>query len=169
MSAKQTTYALDREASFEGMLHDTRDVLIIGMKNDSGGELAYGKVVCQSASDSNFMIEAADGAVVAGVLVHSHDEEKNETGLSDDAYGNVLQRGIVWVRVEEAVTIDDTPMVRLVASVDYGVGSILVTADPLNTAPLSGMRFMRSADADELVPMYVNLSAPIVLVEEPEP
>ena len=166
MSAQQSSYALELTNAIEGMLFDSRDSMVVALRNDVGAEVPYGHLVCQSTSDSDAFVLAVNAGVVAGVLIHAHNHEHVTTGLPDDKFGNILQRGIVWVITEDACTVDDTPRVRVADGGGYTKGSIRVGSSAGNTAPLSGCKFMRAAGAGELVPLYINLSSPIVLNDD---
>jgi len=162
MPAYQSSFTLVHAPAFEGMLFDSRPKHIFGLINGEAGEVAYGRVVCKSSSANDTFVLPADALSVAGILVHEQDHIGTTTGLPAGELGNVVSEGIVWMRVEDAATVDDPVYVRI--SGGSGAGTVRASDAGAAAFPLAAARFMRSAGAGALVPVAINLSGPAVAV-----
>jgi hypothetical protein len=94
--------------------------------------LDFGLMVMQGTTDKTAKAVSGAGAVMLGPIVHSHvyDNGPNgelvtggaQPGLRPNAHLGILNKGRIWVKVEEAVLVNDQAFVRFVAG---GGGTIL--------------------------------------------
>lgn len=116
----QTSYSYTMSAAFAGMLADVGDNDIFGaVQAESSLEIPFGVMVCKGSGDNDAKLPAASTAKLLGVLVHSHNYEPRldlgTTGVKPGAMLNILNRGRIYVTVEEAVTKEDRAYVRYAA------------------------------------------------------
>jgi hypothetical protein len=116
----QTSYAINPNAAFEGMLAD------LGVKNMASGvnpnvAIFIGKFCVRDTNDGEIKHPAAitdlqDKKLFVGVAAHHHALESQSDGLAANypvnSLCNVLRQGQIWVVPEEAVTPDSKVYVR---------------------------------------------------------
>ena len=117
----QTSYEIDMNVAIEGMLADTtqhKDVLSLNNKDEA---VFIGKVVSQGTAEGEIIHPAAatditDLKKVRGVVLHSHDRESQKDSLEANypiqSAVNVLHKGRMWVKFEDAPSVGVQPSVR---------------------------------------------------------
>lgn len=155
----QTSVSNSITGAYVGGLADVCDYTARAYRNNAGSAIAYGLAVAHDTGTgtSALALKVPDADdVIVGVLIHSMFETPQADGLADDAIGNVLSKGRVWVTAENAVTPSSAVTVRYAGGGTAGGfrgGSVV--ADETRT--LSGARFLTSAGAGELVLLEINL------------
>ncbi len=149
----QTAYNVDMSPALEGMLADTtqqKDVLSL---NNKIGPVFFGKLAVRAVAEDEIKHPGAstditDLKIARGVVLHNHALE-SQTGSAEPSYPqfsavNVLHKGRVWVKFEDAPAPGTQPSVRyagtgvLGAFVSTPVGgetALLPNSKVLFTAP----------------------------------
>ncbi len=149
-----------------------------GMKADAGfdhvisrlaeGALYYGRCAVlgtdpeRQAVHPDAAAEITAEASLLGVVIQSHAQESQAGSAApsyvDKAAVPLMRRGVVYVKVEEAVTPSDPVYVRYAAG-GNGIGSFGKTAGTTERAlvPNGKMRYLSSAAADGLAKLEVSL------------
>lgn len=156
------TSVSEQAAAFAGMKGDMGPDKVLSRAADTA--IPFGKLVVVGASaDKTCKLPGAAGDVTdaklaLGVSLQSHAMEQNAAGAATyDAKDmvSIMQKGVVYVKVEEAVTPADTVVVRHAAGGD-GVGSFAKTAGA-NHALLPNARYLTSAGVGGLAQVQVDL------------
>lgn len=161
MAAQQTSYSLELSKAYAGDLADSRDVEIRGLRNVTGGEVAFGLFVAQSSTDELGFIALASGKYVAGVLVNRLAEEQTTTGLADKQMGAILRKGKVWLVCENGSTPGQPLHVRY-AGVGT-VGAARSAAVSMETLQIVNGQWLTVSTAGLVAIADVNLPATIVV------
>lgn len=154
-------------------------VALDGMKADMGADdvlsrLAEGDIpmgrLCAVGTDKDAQAivvatatDVTDQKKVLGVSLHSHDRETlagaNPPQYSDEESMNLMHKGRIYVKVEEAVTTD-SPVFARVAAGGNGLGSFRAS-DPGGSAavalPADKARYLRGAGIDGLAVLELDL------------
>jgi hypothetical protein len=121
--------------------------------------VGFGLALAQGTQDPECRLLAANTDKVIGVSVFSHADNINNgvEGYAAQSAVNVLRRGTIWVKVEEAVAAEDPVYVRAVAVSPEVAGAFRKTADGADTIALSGCKFLSSAAAGGLALVDINI------------
>ena len=158
----QTSVSTTHSVAYEGSLGGQPKSVLAG-RNNSGSEIPFGRVVVfdsgTGTSEMAIKLISASTDKFLGFLAISQDKEPTTTGLADDAIGNVVSQGQVWVIVEEAVTVGDAVCVRFqsAGSSPEAVGRLRNDTDSGDAVALPGVRFLTNAGAGEACLVEVNL------------
>lgn len=117
----QLTYSESAEDAFAGMLGDSGDNDIFSRANGEGAAVEFGVAVTVGTDTfKQFELPDAGGDAILGVLAHRHTQDRallsGTEGLKDKEDGDVLRKGRIWVRVEEAVAPGEAVYFRHTAS-----------------------------------------------------
>lgn len=152
----------EQSASFEGMKADAGKDYVLSRAAEV--IVPFGKLVIQGTDKDKqckLPTQASDvttAALVMGVAVASHAME-SKPSLSGAQYAikdmvNVMHKGVCWVKVEEAVTPADAPVVRHAAG-GLGLGSFAKTDDG-DHALVANARYLSSAGINGLALLEVD-------------
>lgn len=121
--------------------------------------IGFGLAIAQGTQDGECRALSAITDKVIGVSVFSHADNINNgvDGYAAQSAVNVLRRGVLWVKVEEAVVAEDAVYVRAVAAGAEVAGAFRKTADGTDTIALSGCKFLSSAAAGALALVDINI------------
>jgi hypothetical protein len=161
----QTTYGTTPEPGLPGQLYDLSPMTKDSYINAAGADLPFGIALAKGTGDQDAILVAADTAKILGIAIHSHAYDNQAlsgtAGIPDDRMLNVVKRGRVWVRVEEAVTKGDAVYVRYANGVADATktqkGSIRKSADTSTAVLLAGATFYTSAAAGAMAVVDINL------------
>lgn len=156
-------YSIGQPLGFPGALADLGSSYKIARKNASGKDLPFGIAVKQGSTADTFA-EVDENSPVLGILVHHHTADRSLTGdagVAKTDVADVLARGSVYVRVEQAVSPNDPVYVRFAGE---GVkGAFRKDADLDGETPQArvvyGARYMTSADEDGIAVVHFDFSA----------
>lgn len=161
----QLSYSLEMGKALEGQMADMGPTDIV-TKENTVSAILFGKFVSRGASDSKCIQPAAalditDATKALGVAMAHQAIESSATGSAQyPQYSavNVLKKGRVWVKVEEAVTPLDPVYVRFAAGAGgTDLGSFRMSADTATAAALAGAKFVSSAGAGELALLELDI------------
>lgn len=117
----QTAYNIDMSVAFEGMLADTTDSKDVLSLNNLAALVYVGKFVAKGTGEDEIIAPAAAADVTdlkkaRGVVLHSHALESQRDGLEPNypikSCVNVLHKGRMWVKFEDAPSVAVQPSVR---------------------------------------------------------
>jgi hypothetical protein len=156
----QTSYSINQDAALEGQLADSgiKDVMSYTAEED----LKFGRAVLQGTADGQCLLPAGNITGLLGVAIHQH-KEQGLVGSQDAKYlegdsVNVLKKGRMWVKVEEAVVAQDPVYVRhTTGGGGTELGAFRKSADTSTAAVVSGMKYLTSADAAALALIEVDV------------
>lgn len=156
----QTSVA-EQSAAFAGMKGDAGDDHVISRAAEE--DIPFGKlVVLGTDKDKQCALPDAagditDGKLVLGVSLQSHAMEQSSArnGYLELDMVSIMHKGRVYVKVEEAVTPADAPVVRHAAG-GLGLGSFAKTDDG-DHAALANARYLTSAAINGLALLEVDL------------
>jgi hypothetical protein len=177
----QTSYATAPAAAFAGMLAGQGPHDIITMENADTASMPFGIVVAYDTSsptsDKQALLPASGGAKLAGIVCHSHDNARqfstsdangntvtvgdlDGTGLVPGAELAVLQVGVIWVKVQQAVVPGDRMFVCITANVVYtAIGQIGNADESSNTIDATKVGvFISSAAAGGFAKLRVDFT-----------
>lgn len=170
----QTSYTQDQAIGFAGQLADLSFKRVVSALNKEGVAIPFGVAVTKRTAAGEYELPDAAGDKIYGIVVHSHDVDQNGlTGVEGVAEGgtmNVLEEGVVLVKVEEAVDAHDDVYVRHTAHTGEAtlaqLGAFRKSADTVSTvdtaAIVKGARYRTAAAAGGIAEVefskLVNLS-----------
>ena len=145
----QTNYVTAPVPAYAGMIADDSESDAITMINGDVVSIPFGTPVAWDpsapSSDKSATVPAASSDVLAGVVIHSHDYERefplpdgteagelDGTGLVPGTVMAVLTKGVIWVKVQTAVTAGGAVFSS------YSVGSTYTAAGQLGQTSESG-------------------------------
>lgn len=157
----QTSYSNTYTAGFEGMLADGGSPDIISKVNgEASTDLIFGRGVREtSAGAVNF---SAAGQALLGVPVHMQKDAASLAGsgaIPPKETFNVLRRGRIWVKAEQAVAVGDPVYVRhTVNGGTTAVGRFRKDIDTANAILISNARWASTTSgADQMAVLEINL------------
>lgn len=164
----QTTYDVAPAVAVAGKLAcRMADAQVDTMfSGESSAKVLFGRAVMYgSATDGkNAKLPVAETAQIAGIVCHLETYENGEngeltaTGVAPGGKLNVLRKGVIWVKVEDAVVPGDRLWVRGVAGGDPEfLGGLLPADDGTDTVDCTMFgQFKTPAGAGELAKLAVN-------------
>lgn len=155
----QTSYAIQADQAFAGLLADFDSSVrsSISLANEESAAVEYGRgVTFGTAPTEQFALPASTGFIFAGVVVHkqAHDD-LDADGPVEGENAEILNRGRVWVIVEEAIAITDPVFLRHTANV-FTPGSFRTDADTANADELTNCRWLTETSAAGIALLEVN-------------
>lgn len=165
----QTTYTTIPDVAFRGMLADVGNIDVVSksFKALAGAAAPFGTPMFTVVGDVNqCRLPADDDDVFLGVAVHrmiapgttGSNAFTGEQGIEDTQTVDVLRRGRVWVKVEEAVTPQDPVYARCETNGLLVPGNWGKSIDGDKCQLVANARWCTSAAAGELVELEVNPS-----------
>jgi len=149
----------------EGMLSDNSMIkdCLSRVNAEASAEIPFAVMVKQGTDPHEVLKLTAITNKLAGIVVFNHSyakpNELGETGLKPKTAFNILNKGRIWVRTEEAVTQASAVRVRAIATGDEVAGTFRTTADANDCVDISKYaRFMKAADADSLVELEIDMT-----------
>lgn len=148
MAITATSYGLNHDAAFTGMVADGQVANIVSKINDDTATVAYGKGVVRSG-EKGFKAATASstGEDFVGVLVR----ELNRAYADGEAFGapvdrpaSVLTAGVIWVTVAEDVVVGDAAFLR-VGATKTGDFAKSVGGDATLSVAIPGAKFLTTA------------------------
>jgi hypothetical protein len=120
MAITATSYGLNHDAAFTGMVADGQVANIVSKINDDTVTIAYGKGVVRSG-EKGFKAATADSTAdnFVGVLVRELNRAYADGatfGAPVDRPASVLTAGVIWVTVAEPVAVGDAAFLRVGAT-----------------------------------------------------
>ena len=153
MAITATSYGLNHDAAFTGMVADGQVANIVSKINDDTATVAYGKGVVRRG-EKGFKAATASSTAddFVGVLVRELNRSYADGatfGAPVDRPASVLTAGVIWVTVAEAVTVGDAAFLRVGAT---QTGDFAKTAGESATLSVAipGAKFLTTAIAGGL-------------------
>lgn len=142
----QTAVSNKFPKGFKGQTTAPRPETEAGVNDEASAELAFGRMVAQSA-EGKFKVLAANTDKLAGVVVFNNlfdrDQQIGTTGVKPDAYCSVGRKWRGWVEIDETVAVGDAVRVR-VTSTGGTPGVFRKTSSAGNTKDLSALASWRT-------------------------
>lgn len=148
MAITATSYGLNHDAAFTGMVADGQVANIVSKINDDTATVAYGKGVVRNGEKG--FLAATSKSVAAdfvGVLVR----ELNRSYADGATFGapvgrpaSVLTAGVIWVTVATTVAVGDAAYLR-VGATQTGDFANAAGADDTRSVAIPGAKFLTAA------------------------
>lgn len=153
MAITATSYGLNHDAAFTGMVADGQVANIVSKINDDTATVAYGKGVVRSG-EKGFKAATVDSTAdnFVGVLVRELNRSYADGatfGAPVDRPASVLTAGVIWVTVAEAVTVGDAAYLRVGATQTGDFAKAAGSEATLSVA-IPGAKFLTAATAGGL-------------------
>ncbi|WPJ53469.1 hypothetical protein RCIP0063_00013 [Klebsiella phage RCIP0063] len=153
MAITATSYGLNHDAAFTGMVADGQVANIVSKINDDTATVAYGKGVVRSGEKG---FKAATASSTAGDFVGVLVRELNRAyadgatfGAPVDRPASVLTAGVIWVVVAEDVKAGDAAFLR-VGATQTGDFAKAVGSEATASVAITGAKFLTAAKAGGL-------------------
>lgn len=153
MAITATSYGLNHDAAFTGMVADGQVANIVSKINDDTVTVAYGKGVVRSGEKG---FKAATSGSTAndfvGVLVRELNRSYADGatfGAPVDRPASVLTAGVIWVTVAEDVAVGDAAFLRVGATQTGNFAKAAGSVATLSVA-IPGAKFLTAATAGGL-------------------
>lgn len=166
MDAVQSTYTSAMTARIEGQRADRGDCDIVAMRNDeASAELPFGRAVkFGSTSDpTSAKLPTAETDIVAGIVVYATEYapglDLGDDGVLPSRPVQVMRKGRIAVRLEDAVTVGARGYVRAVAGAGELLGGILPADDGTDTIDCTNqIVFLEAGATDDIVMVEVDFT-----------
>lgn len=153
MAITATSYGLNHDAAFTGMVADGQVANIVSKINDDTATVAYGKGVVRSGEKGfKAATDSSTEKDFVGVLVR----ELNRAYADGEAFGapvdrpaSVLTAGVIWVTVAEDVVVGDAAFLR-VGATQTGDFARSAGEDATLSVAITGAKFLTAAKAGGL-------------------
>jgi hypothetical protein len=171
--AIQTTYGEFPSAiALEGQLYGGDNLVVTCINKESTASTPFGYAVCFDGSTKNGVLNPdATSDKIRGITVHSHAYTQTELGVGTPgagtgvkgplpgAFTDVLVKGQIWVKVEEAVVPGDRLFIRAVATGAEVEGACRKSADSSDCIDSANQGVFQSvAGAGALALLYVDFT-----------
>lgn len=148
----QIDYSTSQPVAFAGMIGDLSFKRVSTGVNKQGAAIPFGVAVTKAAGDGNYDLPNAAGDKVFGIVLHSHDYDQRDLtgaqGVPVDCDFNLLEEGVAYVKVEEAVVDGDAVFARFAAGAGGAqLGAFRKSADTATAGAVKGAKFRSSAAA----------------------
>lgn len=163
----QTDYSINQPVAFAGMLGEISFKRVSTGVNAQGAAIPFGVAVTKATGDGNYDLPNAAGDKVYGIVLHSHDVDQRDLtgtqGVPVSAPFNLLEEGVAFVAVEEAVADGDPVYARFATGAGgTQLGAFRKSADTTTAGLVKGAKFRSTAAAGGLAMVsfsqLVNLS-----------
>lgn len=161
----QISYPLTMQPAFAGMKADSgEDDVRTFVNAEATAEMPFGVAVAQGTTEPRAILPAAGTAKLVGVVLHSHDYDPfydlGTVGVKPKLQVSVMNRGRVWVVVEEAVAVNDRAFVRFAAGAGgTQLGAFRRSADTATALEARGWRYISAAGAGGLAKVELDVPA----------
>ena len=148
MAITATSYGLNHDAAFTGMVADGQVANIVSKINDDTATVAYGKGVVRNGEKG--FLAATSTSVAAdfvGVLVRELNRSYADGatfGAPVDRPASVLTAGVIWVTVATAVAVGDAAYLRVGATQTGDFAKAVGSEDTASVA-ITGAKFLTAA------------------------
>lgn len=148
MAITATSYGLNHDAAFTGMVADGQVANIVSKINDDTATVAYGKGVVRNGEKG--FLAATSTSVAAdfvGVLVRELNRSYADGatfGAPVDRPASVLTAGVIWVTTATAVSVGDAAYLRVGATQTGDFANAAGTGATLSVA-IPGAKFLTAA------------------------
>lgn len=153
------------DLAIEGMLSDNSMIkdCLSRVNAEASAEMPFGTMVKQGTDPHEVLLCTATTNKFAGVVVFNHcyakPNELGDDGLKPKVAFNILNKGRIFVRPEDAVTPVSAVRVRCVAGGGEVAGAFRAAADGTDCVDISKYaRWLRSADAGELCEVEIDMT-----------
>lgn len=154
MSAVQTTYTENIRGAIEGAIADTTGCDIRSYSCEGADGIGFGVAVQQGTDADEAKIGIAANKFVGVTVKDITQPPGNSDSFKQGDHMGVLQRGTIWIKVEDAVA----PGNDVTAKTTTGaLSSKAVTATQLK---IDGARWMTKAAAGGLAKLYLSGALP---------
>lgn len=148
MAITATSYGLNHDAAFTGMVADGQVANIVSKINDDTVTVAYGKGVVRNG-EKGFVAATATSAAAdfVGVLVRELNRSYADGatfGAPVDRPASVLTAGVIWVTTATAVAVGDDAYLRVGATQTGDFANAAGTDATLSVA-ITGAKFLTAA------------------------
>lgn len=172
--AVQTTYTTAPAAAYAGMLADDSENDATTMNNQDVVSIPFGSPVVYKnspSSDKDAALPSASTDKLAGIVIHSHDYERqftlaggasagelDSTGLVVGTELPVLTQGTIWVKVTTACAAGDSVFVSYSAGGTWttGAGQFGNAADAGHAIAVTNAQFRSSAAAGGFAKLHLG-------------
>ncbi|QOQ37723.1 virion structural protein [Klebsiella phage MEW1] len=153
MAITATSYGLNHDAAFTGMVADGQVANIVSKINDDTVTVAYGKGVVRSG-EKGFKAATTNSTAdnFVGVLVRELNRAYADGatfGAPVDRPASVLTAGVIWVTVAEDVVVGDAAFLRVGATQTGDFAKSAGEGVTLSVA-IPGAKFLTAAKAGGL-------------------
>lgn len=161
----------DGELRYEGQIAQTQDTVTRTGLNTSGAILPFGRAVVQDAANNDRELLGVElpvdaNSVILGIAVKTDALEKR-TGYTLTADGEMgwpaahemtyLVKGVIGVRVRQAVTTDDPVYFIHTADTGENVGEFRIDANTDAAVQITNARWLRDTPNDGIAPLAIDL------------
>ncbi len=151
--------------AIEGLPADSGPHSIVTKHVDIAGGIPFGFGVIQGALQNDILLPTATGFLFQGIALWKAKTDPNNPSTpsaqwEEDEAASILQRGRVWVVVEQAVTVADFDAVFMRHSGETGneaPGRLRVDLDTAGADAIPQARFVTIADIDSFCIVEVNV------------
>lgn len=161
--AVQTAYSAVMPVAFAGMLADNgyTDKKSFSQA-EATAEVPFGVMVAQGNTATKAILPVNAASRLVGVVVHAHDYVPNiqlgTTGIKPKNMMSVLNRGRIWVVVEEAVAVGDACFVRHTAGAGgTQKGAFRNDADTATAISVPGAKFITASAGAGIVQVELDM------------
>lgn len=162
----QTTYATSMTARVEGQRADRGDADVCTMYNsEASAEVPFGRAVKfgSTTDETSALLPTAETDIIAGIVMFSTEYapglDLGDDGILPDRPMQIMRKGRIIVRLEDAVTIGQRGWVRAVAAGAELIGGILPADDGTDTIDCTNqIVFLESGATDDLVMVEVDFT-----------
>jgi len=165
----QTSYSIDFQAAFAGLLADLNDYDSVSALLEGGAAIPFGVGLKRGASDDGYVLPSAAGDIVTGIAIHTHARDtigfanlQSDAGVKPGQMFTLLRRGSINVKVEETVAAGDQVFVRIAAGTGTQLGAFRKSADNNTAVIVKGARFLSSALGGGIAKLSFNANAAAV-------
>lgn len=160
----QTSYPRKQAVALPGQLSDSGfDYHKASFRNDNASAgILFGCMTGLSATEGGAATLAATDTALAGIVIRDHaydiPNELDDDGLQPDVVMTLLQRGRIWVTVEETVVVGDPVRVRCVVAGSEVAGVFRKTADSTDCVDISAFaRWVTGGSAAAVAELEINM------------
>jgi hypothetical protein len=159
----QLSYAAAPAAGFPGMKADSgEDDCRTFAQAEASAELPFGVMVAQGGTADKAILPVDANSRFVGVVIHSHEyvpgTDMGTTGLKPKVAMAVMNKGRIWVKVEEAVAVNDRAYVRHTSGAGgTQKGAFRKSADTATAVAVPGCRYLTAASANGMAILSVDM------------
>ena len=161
----QTSFASTYTTAFEGMLADSFESDIVSKANgEASANLYFGRGYRDNGTGGVINFSAA-AQVLLGVSVFEQ-KDSSRLAVAGEAFApkemmNILRKGRIWVKAEQAVALNSPVFVRHTANGGTTApGRFRIDIDTANATAVTGARWVTTTSApDQLACLELNLPA----------
>ena len=156
-----TSYPTAPSTGFAGQIADEAPRYVDSAVNKEAVAIPFGVALKKGAAEDEALLPTLTGDVIIGIAVHRHDVNTigsggwaADAGIPASDRFDLLKKGVVYVKVEEAVVQYDKAFVRF-ASGAGGTqkGAWRKSADTATARAVNGAYFLKGASAGGIAPL----------------